>query len=312
MAQALETTSIVMSSHVIYRQINKDYAFWIEKRRFGQRQGGNVCGLLTHVQDDAIRANILFDCGLGTLQGLADLCDEVGEAAVWDHPLTVFITHGHIDHHAELMLLSEIYCQRRGGDYIHNIRPPLTVYCTVETQDHLYNTHRWGYTGGRTLTHCLLTPGQTIPVGPIAVHPVAVDHCPGAVIFAITLGAGGAHKVLIGWDLRSPPLDPVQLAQIRHPSLALIEGATWTPMATLTGHAGIQLLAESGFLDSLEIEFDPHNQRYGAYLVHYSGWEDPEGALSDGDMERRFHRTYPHLASVVRVAQRLQAWRFDF
>ena len=29
-------------------------------------------------------------------------------------------------------------------------------------------------------------------------------------------------------------------------------------------------------------------------------------------MERRFHRTYPHLASVVRVAQRLQAWRFDF
>lgn len=298
-------------NHVVYRQINKDYAFWTEKRRFGQRQGGNVCGLLTHVQNGSIRANILFDCGLGTLQGLADLSDEIGEAAVWDQPLTVFITHGHIDHHAELMLLSEIFCQRRGGDYIHNVRAPLIVYCTAETQEHLYNTHRWGYTGGRTLRHCQLAPGQSVQLGPVAVLPVAVDHCPGAVIFSITIGAD-AHKVLIGWDLRSPPMAPQQLAQIRRPSLALIEGATWTPMAILTGHAGIQLLASSGFLDSLEMDYNPRSQRYGAYLVHYSGWEDPEGALSDADMERRFHRTYPHLASVVRVAQRLQAWRFDF
>ena len=62
----------------------------------------------------------------------------------------IFITHGHIDHHAELMILSEIYCQRRGKD-IFDIRPPLTVYCTAVTQKHLYNTHRFGYTDGNNI-----------------------------------------------------------------------------------------------------------------------------------------------------------------
>ncbi len=298
-----------MSNHIVYRQLNKDYAYWIEKRRFGQRQGGNVSGLLAHVENGAVRANILFDCGLGTLESLADLSAEIGEEAVWDQPLTVFITHGHIDHHAELMLLAEIYCQRRGGDYVHNVRPPLAVHCTAETQEHLYNTHRWGYTGGRTLAHVPLIPGQTVTIGPIAVQAVAVDHCPGAVIF--TASAGPGHKVLIGWDLRTPPLAPDQIVAIRRPALALVEGATWTPMSTLTGHAGIQLLAESGFFDQLELEYAPDRQRYGAYLVHYSGWEDPGGALPEPELERRFHRTYPRLAPVVHVPQRLQSWRFD-
>ena len=61
-----------MSSHVTYRQLNKDYAYWTEKRRIGQMRGGHVAGLLTHSEAGQVKQNILIDAGLGTLEALAD------------------------------------------------------------------------------------------------------------------------------------------------------------------------------------------------------------------------------------------------
>ena len=52
-----------MTRHVVFSQINKDYAYWVEKRRIGQMKGGHVAGLLTHVEGGQVNQNILFDAG---------------------------------------------------------------------------------------------------------------------------------------------------------------------------------------------------------------------------------------------------------
>ena len=291
-----------MSSHVVYRQLNKDYAYWTEKRRIGQMKGGQVAGLLTYSEAGQVRQNILIDVGLGTLEALADFCDD----SFWDEPLAIFITHGHIDHHAELMILSEIYCQRRGKD-IFDIRPPLTVYCTGTTQKHLYNTHRFGYTGGNSLSYQPVNPGEPLQCGIFTILPLAVDHFEGAVIYTITFTLAQSHKILIGWDMTTLPLAN---GQLQNPSLALLEATTWTALSDVIGHTSVEELVTTGFLEQLQLTYQPEQAQYGAYLVHYSGMEDPWGMLTDSQLQERIDETYPSLANLLRPAGRGQQWHF--
>lgn len=290
--------SLPAANEVLYCQLNKDYAYWTEKRRVGQTKGGHVAGLLRQLEGGQVKQNLLIDCGLGTLEGIADACED----AFWDQPLTVWITHGHIDHHAELMILSEIYCKRRGKNN-RDKRPPLQVYCTAETQKHLFNTHRYGYGGGATLVHRLITPDVPLTQGVFTFLPLAVDHFEGAVIFWITFGA---HRLLIAWDMTTLPFSPL----LRDPSLTFVEATTFTPRVEDTGHTSITEVVASGFLQQLELQYDPARQKYGAYLVHYSGWEDAWGMLSDAQLKAKFDQEFPALAGVVRVAERGQVWRF--
>ena len=287
-----------MSDEVTYLQLNKDYAYWTEKRRLGQLKGGHVAGLLTHLHDGQVRLNILFDAGLGTLEALADFCQD----DFWDQPLAVFVTHGHIDHHAELMVLSEIYCKRRGKD-LYDRRPPLQVFCTAGTHKHLVATHRHGYTEGRTLEHQPIIANSPLTFDPFKIMPIAVDHFEGAVNYAIEFRA---HRLVIGWDLCTLPLR--QIEHLRCPSLALFEATTWTPLSRETGHVSVEELVRTGFLRKLQLEFDPERGKYGALLVHYSGLEDPWGMLSDAQLKDKFDRTFPELSNVVRVAERGQRW----
>ncbi len=295
-----------MTGQVVYRQINKDYAYWTEKRRLGQERGGQVVGLLTHLEAGTVKQNILFDAGLGTLEGLADY----GDDSFWDEPLVIFITHGHIDHHAELMVLAEIYCQRRGA-HIHDIRPPLKVFCTVETQKHLFNTHRYGYTDGATLQSILIRPGSAIRMGVFEITPMAIDHFEGAVIFVIEFNLNQRHKIIVGWDTTTLPLAANQLEHLRNPCLALLEATTWSSMAEETGHSSVEDLVETGFLERLQLKFEPGQEKYGAYLVHYSGWEDPWGMLTDSQLKQKFDQMYPSFSNLVRVAERGQEWCFS-
>lgn len=289
-----------MAQQVSYRQINKDYAYWIEKRRVGQNKGGHVSGLLSHRADGQVRQNILIDAGLGTIEGLADL----GDDSVWDAPLVVLITHGHIDHHAELMILAEIYCTRRGEQ-----RPPLPVYCTAATQRHLFRTHHYGYTGGNSLRQHLIKPCRRFQLGLFTITPLAVDHFEGAVIYVIEFGGAARHKIVIGWDMTTLPLD--QVGSLAHPSLALLEATTWSSLAAEIGHTSIADLVQSGFLAQLQLAYQPERQHYGAYLVHYSGLEDPWGMLTDQQLKAKFDETFPQLAHIVRVAERGQQWSFS-
>jgi hypothetical protein len=295
-----------MNSKIIYRQINKDYAYWTEKRRVGQQRGGHVVGLLTHLEAGRVKQNILFDVGLGTLEGLADFCED----SFWDEPLVIFITHGHIDHHAELVILSEIYCQRRGA-HIHDIRPPLQVFCTAKTQKFLTNVHHYGYTDGATLQHHLITPEAPVMAGIFKITPLAVDHFEGAVIYIIEFDLERSHKIIIGWDMTTLPLASHQIEQLQAPSLAVLEATTWTSMAADSGHSSIEDLVETGFLESLQLQFQPEQEKYGAYLVHYSGWEDPWGMLADGQLKDKFDESFPSLSNLVRVAERGQRWDFS-
>lgn len=294
-----------MNNEVIYRQINKDYAYWIEKRRLGQSKGGQVAGLLTYEVEGRVKQNILFDTGLGTIEGLADHCSD----SFWDEPLLIFITHGHIDHHAELMILSEIYCQRRGRDF-REVRPPLHVFCTGDTHQHLFNTHRYGYTGGKTLEHHPLTPETPLQAGIFRITPIPVDHFEGAVIYLIEFELKKQHKIIIGWDTTTLPLAPQQLERLRRPSLALLESTTWSSMAEEIGHSGVEDLITTGFLAQLQLQFQPEQERYGAYLVHYSGWEDPWGMLTDAQLKAKFDESFPEFSQVVRMAERGQCWSF--
>jgi phosphoribosyl 1,2-cyclic phosphodiesterase len=285
---------------IIYRQLNKDYAYWTEKRAIGQIGGGHTAGLLTHIENGRVVQNILIDVGLGTLEALADFCDE----SFWEEPLTVFITHGHIDHHAELMIFSEIYSKRRGL-HRNDRRPPLEVFCGEVTYKHLLATHRFGFTGGNTLTYNEISAGQTHQQGIFQVTPIAVDHFEGAMIFAIEFEP---HKIVIGWDMTTLPSDPTEIALLSQPSLALIEATTWQPGPT--GHTCIEALVGGGFLESLDLTYDPSHEQFGAYLLHYSGWEDAWGTLTDEALKARFDVHYPQLASLVRVAERGQVWIF--
>lgn len=289
-----------MSDEVRYLQLNKDYPYWTEKRRVGQLKGGHVAGLFSHIHEGKTRTNLLIDSGLGTLEALADFCED----AFWDQPLSVFITHGHIDHHAELMILSEIYCRRR-GKLLHDRRPPLVVFCTFETQKYLFATHQYGYTGGNTLRHEPVTAGMPLTCGIFKVTPIAVDHFDGSVIYTIEFGN---QKVVIGWDMRALPFSEIE--RLHRPSLALLEATTWTPLSKYTGHISVEELVGTAFLRSLELEVDPAHGKYGAHLVHYSGWEDPWGVLGDGQLKAKFDQSFPDLANVVRVAQRGQLWRW--
>jgi hypothetical protein len=102
-----------------------------------------------------------------------------------------------------------------------------------------------------------------------------------------------------------------QMKRLQAPSLALIEATTWGAMAEEIGHTGVEDLVQSGFLERLRLQFAPERERYGAYLVHYSGWEDPWGMLSDRQLKEKFDGTYPALANVVRIARRGQQWDFS-
>ena len=292
-----------MSERVTYRQLNKDYAYWTEKRRLGQQRGGQVAGLLSHLAEERVKQNILIDTGLGTLEAIADFCPD----SFWDEPLVVFISHGHIDHHAELMILAEIYCQRR-GEHMHDVRPALKVFCTPETQKHLYRTHYYGYTGGQSLEHVPLTAGKAAQVGIFRILPLAVDHFEGAVIFVVKFRLTQPHKIIVGWDMTTIPLE--QLDHLDLPSLALFEATTWHSMAKETGHSSVEDLVETGFLAGMKLHRQPEGQAYAAYLVHYSGWEDPEGMLTDAQLKAKFDRAYPSLKNLVRIAERGQLWSF--
>jgi hypothetical protein len=287
-----------LPGRVTYQQINKDHAYWIEKRRVGQRQGGHTAGLLTHFSDDgSVAANILFDAGLGTIEGLADLAE-----FEWRWPLEVFLTHGNIDHHAELMVLSELGSRHEKDGAP---RGPLRVHGTDMTLEIAQRVHFHGFGEGGTLEHVAISPHEPVTRGIFRIHALDVDHFPGSVIYVVEFEL---HKIIIGWDLKTLP-DPDQHSILKRPSLALIEANTWCGLSHSTGHTGVEELVSSGFLDKLEVP-GPARDQYGIYLVHYGGGEDPGGPLSDRRLAAKFRATYPDLAETVDVAGRGQAWTF--
>jgi len=81
-------------------------------------------------------------------------------------------------------------------------------------------------------------------------------------------------------------------------------------MSQYSDHVSVMELFENGFIEQVQLQYDPAREKYGAYLVHYSGWEDPWSALTDEQLKEKMDREYPAFANVVRVAERGQKWAF--
>ena len=285
----------MIADAVFYQQINKDHAFWSEKRRLGAQRGGNTAGLLTHVAGGAAVTSLLFDAGLGTIDGLCDLTQ-----FEWTWPLEVVLTHAHADHHAELQILSELWCTRAGPR-----RAALRVRAQQPTLDRVVPAHPRGFGDGHTLSAVPITPGVTERAGIFAITGIGVDHMPGATIYAVEFGR---EKILIVWDMKSPP-NVGEYPVLHRPSLTLVDCNTWSSLSARTGHTSAEDLVSSGFLRDLRVD-EAAGTRCGISLVHYSGAEDPGGPMSDGELAQKFRREYPDLAPWVNVAARGQCWTF--
>src|SRR5687767_7035104 len=112
-------------TNVTYTQLNKDAAYWPEKISAGHKVlgGGHTAGIFTRFKNGQPAYSLLVDAGLGTIQALCD------SGFAWGSALDVLLTHGHVDHHAELMVLSEIQCRRMTDKPL----APINVHCTHET-----------------------------------------------------------------------------------------------------------------------------------------------------------------------------------
>ena len=284
-----------MNERVLYQQVNKDHAYWTERGGNNKSKGGHTSGLLAHVDSEGnVVTGILFDTGLGTIAGLCEL-----DWFEWTWPLDVFITHGHPDHHLELMVLSELWCRRLP----EGRKRPLEVFSTQKTFDWLNPVHSFGFSekGGNTLRSMLLDPSQPVRRGIFTIHAVKVGHFAGSVIYVIEFGK---RKIIVGWDigrLPDPDADPV----LKNPSLALIDTTTWKSMLEKTGHTSIQDIFETGFIKKMDVSVDdPEN--YGVYFVHYAG------LLPVDKFSEKIRSTYPDIAPVVRgLAQKGQSWTFS-
>ncbi len=276
----------------------------------GQTIGGHTAALLTYFQDDVAIHSILFDAGLGTIQGLTEL-----SLFSWEWPLEVLLTHGHPDHHLELMILSEIWCKRLKPTSVPTKRAPLLVHCTGAdntegTFQYVFPVHKYGFTAGNTLKQMPVSSGP-FGVGNFTIQAIDVDHFPGSVIYVVEFGGSHRHKIVIGWDMKTLPnlADPRTHSILERPSLALLEANTWEPLSARTGHTSVTDLVQSGFIAGLRPIIGP--EQYGVFLVHYGGGEDTGGTIADAELEARFRATWPSLAPTVGVARRGQTWTFS-
>lgn len=284
-----------MNGTVIYQQINKDHAYWTERTADHKSKGGHTSGLLSHVSPEGeVIDNILFDAGLGTIAGLCEL-----DRFEWTWPLDVFITHGHPDHHLELLILSELWCRRLPEEK----KRPLKVFCTERTFDWINPAHSFAFSekGGNTLRCVRIDTGEPVKRGIFTLHAVKANHFPGSVIYIVEFGR---KKIVIGWDIGKLP-DPDKDPVLKSPSLALIEATTWKPLLEKTGHTSIHDLFETDFLRKMNVSTDTDAEEYGVYFVHYGG------GLPDDKLLDRIRIKYPDSVGIVGgIARKGQSWMF--
>ena len=124
-------------------------------------------------------ASVLLDCGNGVLANLGRVIDPT-------HLSAVFITHGHIDHFADLYALQAALRYAPDGP-----RPPLPLFVPpglFERMGRILTEHgAQEFAAAFEVTH--LEEGQPVTVGDLTITPREVDHIP--YTFALVIQAGG-------------------------------------------------------------------------------------------------------------------------
>lgn len=139
---------------------------------------GRACaGHLVQEGDTAV----LLDCGNGVLSNLGKLLDPT-------HLAAVFVTHGHIDHFADVFALQSALRYAPTGPM-----PPLPLYTPAGLFQRMQAA--LGEHGAEELAAAFevreLTAGKTVTVGPLRVTPRPVDHVGHA--FALVVEADTAR-----------------------------------------------------------------------------------------------------------------------
>jgi hypothetical protein len=261
-----------------------------------------------------LKYHLLFDCGLGVVDSLID--------GGIDKVTHVFISHNHPDHFLEIdrLLQSHLRSSRRNG-----VESRVPCFCTAETRSRgpdqcfpYLNWDRLNVVSGVPVIpvafsgHGLYSDeglGINLRVTPIAVYHGNPKVVPSPVIWVVEFDSeSGRRRVVLGWDLlhlvprhagedaddlyRGPignsTLDP-SLAILQNSDLLILEGNTWTPNPR-TGHTSI--------LTGLSITVPLLTPKGPVWFVHYSGHEDPGGAISDEDLRQRIERERPRQSAV--------------
>ncbi|MBN2247605.1 MAG: MBL fold metallo-hydrolase [Coriobacteriia bacterium] len=122
--------------------------------------------------------SVLLDCGNGVLANLGRVIDPVSLGAV-------VISHGHIDHFADVFALQAALRYAPSGPV-----PPLPLYLPPGLFDRMEAL--LGERGGHELREAFrvheVEPGVRIDVGDLSIVPHAVDHAQSACAFVVTRG----------------------------------------------------------------------------------------------------------------------------
>lgn len=248
--------------------------------------------LLLYGEDEStIERVVLFDCGAGVLDGLIDLGITRIDA--------VFNTHDHFDHIAEADRL--VNSQRRAKKPM-----PLPWYCSDLAWEYGVKARFPWLQGPSGLLHNSLKHGVPVELGfgvDLRITPLTVYHgktAMGPMIFVVEFCPGSdgkRHKIVIGWDLlhllpryqledvqegyagsTAERLDPLHAQLFKGIDLLLLEVNTWTRKPG-TGHSS----TEAALACHVPLVFKPAH----TVFVHYSGHEDADGALTDGEFQAR-------------------------
>lgn len=137
---------------------------------------GRACA--GHLVESAT-TSVLLDCGNGVLANLAQVMDPVSLDAV-------VISHGHIDHFADVFALQAALRYAPSGPV-----SPLPLYLPAGLLGRMEAL--FGESGAREISAAFrvheVVPGERITVGDLAIDPHAVDHSQSACALVVACGA---------------------------------------------------------------------------------------------------------------------------
>ena len=253
------------------------------------RSGNTSCSVLLRDRESgATLLHLLFDVGLGVVNSLEAARPRTG-AADLD---ALFLTHPHLDHHAELDRLANglrgAHEQRGERDW------RLPLYCTAPCAERVIGrggAFPWlaapdGPVVHRPVTHCQAVSFALDSAPVLTVTPVSVYHgptAPGAVIYVVE---SFGKKVIFAWDmlrLIEAPEQPLEAERqmsvtalpaeraglVRDADVLFLDSTTWHPRPS-QGHVSI--------VEGLALARTWRARRL--YWIHYSGSEKQEPPLN--------------------------------
>ena len=208
--------------------------------------------------------HLLIDIGAGAVKSLEEGVQHVNAREENLHsnaiPDAVLVSHGHLDHIADLPHLA-----RTLNDSSMQGRK-IQIYCTKQCQDEILKACPTLFGADSALQFSTLNPGEKVTIGPFDVLALKGDHNSDeekaeSLIFIISRGN---TKIVTGWDFRA--LVDADEGLFWNPALLILGTESFNPHPSMTGMISVS--------DAFNLA-----RRWNAkevFLLHYSGMADLE------------------------------------